>query len=221
MATQIPSYDILLIGAGFSEITLLHTLRQYGYTSCRIYESASDLGGVWHSNTYPGYRIDTEGSIYQLSILEVYSTFSFSEKYPSADEVREYFAHVERVLDIKKDVEFGVTATGAWFDVSAEGERKWRVETADGRVTHCRFLISCVGSSAQRYVPDIPGLDSFRAQVCHSADWPKGGVDVVGKKVAVIGRADYPVLGKGSKEPRCLPANTESRATDAAGVFLA
>ncbi|KAL3449378.1 hypothetical protein BJX65DRAFT_273451 [Aspergillus insuetus] len=187
MATQNPSYDILLIGAGFSGITLLHTLRQRGYTSCQIYESATDLGGVWHSNTYPGCRVDTEGSIYQLSIPEVYSTFSFTEKYPSADEVRAYFAHIERVLHIKKDVEFKTTVTGAWFDVSAEGERKWRVETADGRVTHCRFLISCVGSSAQRYVPDIPGLESFQGQVCHSADWPRGGVDVVGKKVVVIG----------------------------------
>jgi cation diffusion facilitator CzcD-associated flavoprotein CzcO len=187
MSHRNPSYDILIVGAGFSGITLLHTLRQHGYASCRIYESGSDLGGVWHSTAYPGCRVDTEGSIYQLSIPEVYSTFSFREKYPSADEMRRYFAHVERVLDVKKDVEFGVTVAGAWFDAHAEGERKWRVETGDGRVTHCRFLILCVGSSSERYIPDIPGLGTFKGQVCHSAEWPRGGVDVAGKKVAVIG----------------------------------
>ncbi|KAL3455354.1 hypothetical protein BJX64DRAFT_72057 [Aspergillus heterothallicus] len=181
-----PSYDIVLIGAGFSGITLLHTLRARGYT-CRVYESASDLGGVWHWNKYPGCRVDSEGSIYQLSIPEVWSSFQFSEKYPDADEVRRYFAHVDSVLDVKRDVEFGVSVTGAWFDARAEGARKWRVETADGRVTHARFLVSCVGSSAERYVPAIPGIEGFRGTVAHSALWPRGGVDVSGKKVAVIG----------------------------------
>ncbi|KAL2824068.1 hypothetical protein BJY01DRAFT_263104 [Aspergillus pseudoustus] len=186
MSPQKPSYDILLIGAGFSGITLLHSLRQHGY-SCRIYESGSDLGGVWHSNTYPGCRSDSEASIYQLSVPEVWKTFSFEEKFPDGEQLRRYFAHVDRVLDVKKDVEFGTTVTGAWFDAAAEGSRKWRVETADGRVTHCRFLISCVGTNTERYVPEIPGLETFKGEVAHSAAWPKGGVDVLGKKVAVIG----------------------------------
>ncbi|KAL5001561.1 hypothetical protein BDV10DRAFT_198942 [Aspergillus recurvatus] len=186
MPTQQPVYDIVIIGAGFSGIYLLHHLRNLGY-SVRIYEAGTDLGGVWHWNTYPGCRVDTEGSIYQLSIPEVWETWSFSEKYPSADELRGYFAHVESVLGIKKDVEFGRTVTGAWFDRAADGKWKWRVETDDGRVTHCRFLLSCVGFAAERYVPDIPGLESFNGAVCHSASWPKGGVEAAGKKVAVVG----------------------------------
>ncbi|KAJ5558251.1 hypothetical protein N7535_008465 [Penicillium sp. DV-2018c] len=183
---QQPTYDIVIIGAGFSGIYLLYYLRKLGY-SVHIYERGSDLGGVWHSNTYPGCRVDTEGSIYQLSIPEVWETWSFTEKYPSADELRGYFAHVEKTLEIKKDVDFSTTVTGAWFDKGAAGEKKWRVETNDGRLTRCRFLLSCVGFAAERYVPDIPGLKSFKGEMCHSANWPKGGVDVAGKKVAVIG----------------------------------
>ncbi|KAL4804497.1 hypothetical protein BDV18DRAFT_143283 [Aspergillus unguis] len=186
MATQQPAYDVVIIGAGFSGIYLLHKLRSLGY-SCRIYESGTDLGGVWHWNTYPGCRVDSQGSIYQLSIPEVWETWSFNEKYPSADELRAYFAHVEDVLGIKKDVDFGTTVTGAWFDKNAGGKRKWRIETSDGRVTHARFFVSCVGFAAERYVPGIPGLESFNGEVCHSAFWPKGGVDVTGKNVAVIG----------------------------------
>ncbi|KAL4739880.1 hypothetical protein BDV11DRAFT_186602 [Aspergillus similis] len=182
-----PSYDVVIIGAGFSGIYLLHSLRRAGY-SVRIYESNSDLGGVWHSNRYPGCRVDTEGSIYQLSIPEVVDTWrGFSEKFPSAEELREYFAHVDRVLDIKKDVEFGRTVTGAYFDTNADGKRKWRVATDDGRVTHSQFFISCVGFAAERYVPEFPGLETFKGQVCHSASWPEGGIDVRGKRVAVIG----------------------------------
>ncbi|KAL4749993.1 hypothetical protein BDW72DRAFT_213756 [Aspergillus terricola var. indicus] len=186
MPSERPSYDVVIIGAGFSGIYLLHHLRKLGY-AVRVYEAGSDLGGVWHWNTYPNCRVDTQGSIYQLSIPEVWATWSFSEKYPSADELRGYFAHLERVLGVKKDIEFGRTVTGAWFDKAAEEKRKWTVETDDGRVTHCQFLLSCVGLMTERYVPDIPGLETFQGQVYHSASWPKGGVDVRGKKAAVIG----------------------------------
>ncbi|KAL4947475.1 hypothetical protein BDW69DRAFT_204341 [Aspergillus filifer] len=166
-------YDIVIVGAGFSGIYLLHNLRKFGY-SCRIYESGTDLCGVWHSNTYPGARVDSEGWIYQLSIPGAWKDWSFSEKYPSADEIRNYFAHLDKTLEIKKDVEFSTTVMGTQFN--KDGSDKWKVETADGRVTTCR----------QRYEPNIPGLDSFKGEVCHKSAWPKG-VDVQGKKVAVIG----------------------------------
>ncbi|KAL4800566.1 hypothetical protein BDV19DRAFT_72486 [Aspergillus venezuelensis] len=178
-----PEYDIVIVGAGFSGIYLLYNLRKLGYR-CRIYESGTDLGGVWHSNTYPGARVDSEAWIYQLSIPEAWKDWSFSEKYPSADELRDYFAHLDKALEIKKDVEFSTTVTGAQFD--KDGSNKWEVETADGRVTTCRFLIFGIGFASQRYEPDIPGLDSFKGQVCHTSSWPKG-VDIHGKRVAVIG----------------------------------
>ncbi|OJJ95009.1 hypothetical protein ASPACDRAFT_55380 [Aspergillus aculeatus ATCC 16872] len=186
MPTNNPSYDIVIIGAGFSGVNLLYSLRKLGYT-CRIYESGTDLGGVWHWNTYPGCRVDTPGFIYQLSIPEVSETWSFTEKYPPAEELRAYFTHVDQVLGIKQDVDFEMTVTGAWYDVNAEGKRKWRIETGDGRVTQSQFLISCVGFAAEPYVPEFQGLETFKGEVCHSASWPKAGIDVKGKKVAVIG----------------------------------
>ncbi|RAK70981.1 uncharacterized protein BO72DRAFT_502368 [Aspergillus fijiensis CBS 313.89] len=82
---------------------------RYRY-SCWIYESGTDIGGVWHWNTYPGCRVDTLGFIYQLFIPDVSETWSFTEKYLSADEFRVYFTH---------DVESETTVTGAWYDVSA------------------------------------------------------------------------------------------------------
>ncbi|KAL4762852.1 flavin-containing monooxygenase [Aspergillus foveolatus] len=170
MPSQRPSYDVVIIGAGFSGIYLLHNLRKLGYT-VRVYETGSDLGGVWHWNKGLG----------DVVVL--------TEKYPSADELRGYFAHLERVLGVKKDIEFGRTVTGAWFDKAAEGKRKWTVETDDGRVTQCQLLLSCVGLMTERYVPDIPGLETFQGRICHSASWPKGAVDVAGKKAAVMEQA--------------------------------
>ncbi|RAH45382.1 flavin-containing monooxygenase [Aspergillus brunneoviolaceus CBS 621.78] len=148
----------------FSGINLLYSLCKLGY-SCWIYESGTDLGGVWHWNTYPGCRVDTLGFIYQLSIPEISETWSFTEKYLSAE----------------------TTVTGAWYDVSAEGKRNWRIETCDGRVMRSQFFISCVGFAAEPFVPEFQGLETFKVEVCHSVFWPKAGIDVKGKKVAVIG----------------------------------
>jgi cation diffusion facilitator CzcD-associated flavoprotein CzcO len=36
-------------------------------------------------------------------------------------------------------------------------------------------------------MPRIPGVESFRGQSCHTARWPKQGLDFAGKRVAVIG----------------------------------
>ncbi|KAL4884783.1 hypothetical protein BJY04DRAFT_170473 [Aspergillus karnatakaensis] len=184
MISASPSYDVVIVGAGFSGIYLLHRLRSLGY-ACRIFEAGDDLGGVWHWNTYPGVRVDAEAAIYQLSFPEAWKDWSFSEKYPSGKELQDYFAHLDKTLDIKKDVNFNTTVTGAQFD--KHGAKRWAVETGDGRITTSRFLLLGVGFAAKRYTPDIPGLDTFIGEVYHSSFWPKGNVDVQDKKVAVIG----------------------------------
>jgi cation diffusion facilitator CzcD-associated flavoprotein CzcO len=45
--------DVLIVGAGFGGIYLMHKLRQQGF-NCKIYEAGSNIGGIWHWNCYPG-----------------------------------------------------------------------------------------------------------------------------------------------------------------------
>ena len=51
--------DVLIVGAGFGGIYLLHEMRKAGYTTV-VYEAGTSLGGVWRFNTYPGARTDSE-----------------------------------------------------------------------------------------------------------------------------------------------------------------
>lgn len=51
--------DVLIVGAGFGGIYLLHEMRKAGYKTV-IYEAGTSLGGVWHFNGYPGARTDSE-----------------------------------------------------------------------------------------------------------------------------------------------------------------
>lgn len=63
--------EVLIVGAGFGGIYLLHNLRKRGF-KCHVYEAGTDSGGIWHWNCYPGARVDTQVPIYEYSIPEVW-----------------------------------------------------------------------------------------------------------------------------------------------------
>lgn len=68
-----------------------------------------------------------------------------------------------------------------------EADGRWTVKTADGRFAKSKYLVVAAGFAAKRYVPDFNGLESFRGIIHHSSFWPEEGVDVHGKRCAVIG----------------------------------
>lgn len=122
--------------------------------------------------------------IYELAIPEVYKDWTWKTNYPAWEELQGYFDHCNKVLDLEKDTSFNTVVVGAEFN---QGEGKWEIKTADGRNAKCKYLIVAAGFAAKRYIPDVPGLDSFQGQIHHSSFWPTEGVNFDGKNVAVIG----------------------------------
>ncbi|HTX50328.1 MAG TPA: NAD(P)-binding protein, partial [Caulobacteraceae bacterium] len=47
------SLDVVIVGAGFSGLYMLHRLRQLGETA-RVFEAGASVGGTWFWNRYPG-----------------------------------------------------------------------------------------------------------------------------------------------------------------------
>lgn len=135
-------------------------------------------------NCYPGARVDSEVPIYQLSIPEVYNTWSFTTNYPDWVELQAYFDYVDKVCNLSKDTAFETVVTSAEFDTESG---KWTVKTADGRTAKTRFLIIAAGFAAKRYVPNYKSIEKFKGEVHHSSFWPPEDIDVKGKKVAVVG----------------------------------
>lgn len=175
--------DALIVGAGFSGIYFLRELRKLGLKAV-IYEAGHDIGGTWRWNCYPGARVDSEVPEYQFSFPETWEGWTWSTNYPAYDEIRAYFNHVERVLDVKKDCSFGTLVSGANFDTPSG---RWSITTTDGRRASARYLIVSTGFAAKRHIPDWPGIESFRGVIHHSSFWPEEGVDLQGKRVGVIG----------------------------------
>jgi cation diffusion facilitator CzcD-associated flavoprotein CzcO len=45
--------DVVVVGAGFAGLYLVHRLRHMGCTAVAL-ENAADVGGTWYWNRYPG-----------------------------------------------------------------------------------------------------------------------------------------------------------------------
>jgi cation diffusion facilitator CzcD-associated flavoprotein CzcO len=176
--------DALIVGAGFSGCYLLHKLREDLKLNVKIFEAGSSLGGTWHWNCYPGARVDCPVPGYELSNEDVWKNWTWKEKYPSWEELQEYFAHIDQKLSLSKDCFFQSEVVSAQY---LPEKQKWVVATKGGSVTFAKYLIPAIGFASKQYIPDWKGLDTFRGKIYHSSAWPKEGVNVKGKKVGVIG----------------------------------
>lgn len=182
--TNLPEQlDVLLVGAGFAGIYQLYEFRKRGY-SVKAIEAASELGGTWHWNRYPGARVDTTIPIYEFSIEEVWKDWTWKERFPGQGELEAYFKHVDEKLDISRDVVFNTRVLSAKFNTTTD---RWAVTLDDGRTVHARFLSLCTGFASKPYTPAFKGFDTFKGVKHHTSRWPKEGVEVKGKRVAVIG----------------------------------
>ncbi len=49
--------EVVVVGAGFSGLYLLHQLRALGFDT-EVIEAGKSVGGTWYWNRYPGARCD-------------------------------------------------------------------------------------------------------------------------------------------------------------------
>ena len=177
-------YDVVIVGAGFSGLYMLHKTRALGLTA-RVIEAGDGVGGTWHWNRYPGARVDIESQEYSYSFSpELDEEWVWSERYASQPELLAYLNHVADRFDLRRDIDLETTVTAAVYD---EAARRWSITTNRGERLSARFCVMATGCLSVPKDIDIPGADSFAGPTYHTGRWPKEGVDFTGKRVAVIG----------------------------------
>ena len=177
-------YDAIVIGAGFGGLRMLHELRELGL-SVKVFEAASDVGGTWYWNRYPGARTDSESWVYAYSFSkELQDDWNWSERFPPQAEALAYLRHVADRFDMRKDIQFHTLVTSAVYDESAN---VWTVTTDPAQTLTCRYLITAVGVLSTPYTPPFPGIEKFKGESYVTGRWPKEKVDFTGKRVVVIG----------------------------------
>jgi len=177
-------FDVVIVGAGFAGLYLLHQLRQRNLSAC-VFEQGDNVGGTWYWNRYPGARCDAESLAYSFSFSEeLEQRWQWSERYATQPEILRYAEHVADHFELRPHIRFQQQVTQAHYD---EATQLWQVQTAQGQHAEARFCIMATGCLSVPQLPAIDGVEQFAGARYQASKWPPQGVDFSGQKVAIIG----------------------------------
>jgi len=171
--------EVLIIGSGFSGLGMAVALKREGKRDFIVLERASDVGGTWRDNTYPGAACDIQSHLYSYSFRP---NPEWSRVYAPQPEILEYLRATARDEGIIPHVRFDETVVDASWDPA---ESEWRVKTSSGEY-RALALVSAAGHLSDPSYPDIAGLASFQGEIFHSARWDHA-YEPAGKRIGVIG----------------------------------
>src|ERR1700687_2482101 len=178
------TYDVVVVGAGFAGMYMLHRLRGQGL-SVRVFEQGGDVGGTWYWNRYPGARCDVESMQYSYSFSDqLQQEWDWSERYAPQPEILKYANHVPDRFNLRTDIALNTRVDRAIFD---ESVNSWSVTTSDGKTVTAKHVVLATGCLSNARMPDIKGLADFKGKVYHTGHWPHEPVDFTGQRVGVIG----------------------------------
>jgi len=171
--------DLLIVGAGFSGLSLALAMQREGRRWWLV-EQASQLGGTWRDNHYPGACCDIPSNLYSLSSMP---NPDWTRLFPPQAEIEAYMNRVADVGGLRPFMEFDARVVSATWN---EPLACWDVMLANGRMHRARALALGTGGLSRPQMPAIEGLAGFRGDIFHSARW-RHEVPLAGKRVGVIG----------------------------------
>jgi len=174
------SPQILIVGAGFGGIAAAIALRNHGFDDVTILEGASELGGTWFYNSYPGAACDVPSHLYSFSYEQ---RTSWSRLCSPQREILEYLRGVARDRGVSDLIRFSQRVRDCTFDPV---RRRWAVDTEPGDRYEADVLILATGQLNRPSIPDLPGRDRFGGASFHSARWDHD-YDLRGRRIAVVG----------------------------------
>ena len=193
--------EVLVIGGGFGGLLAGARLRQAGVENLRIVDPASDFGGTWYWNRYPGIACDIESYTY-LPLLEEVG-YMPKEKYSFGGEILAHSQAIARKFDLYRDACFQTRVEELRWD---EDAARWIVSTNRGDRMKAHYLCLATGPLNKPKLPGIPGVETFEGHAFHASRWDfeyTGGssegnlTGLEGKRVGII--------GTGATAVQCVP----------------
>jgi len=172
----------VIIGSGFGGLCMGIRLKQTGQDDFVILEKASDLGGTWRENTYPGAECDIPSALYSYS-FEHNSEWQY--KWSDQAQILKYQHDTATKYGLDKHLKYQHEVNALEFD---EATQRWTVSTTNGVRFLAQHVVCAIGQLHKTSTPEFKNAGSFSGAVFHSAKW-NHSVELIGKKVAVIGNA--------------------------------
>lgn len=172
--------EVAIAGAGFGGLCMAIQLQKQGIHDYVILEKASEVGGAWRDNHYPGAACDVQSHMYSFSFE---TKADWSKRYAPWHEIQQYILDTVKKYNLRPKIHCNQEVDSAVFN---ESTGKWVIKTMGGETFIARHWVLASGPLHVPAVPDIPGLSEFKGKVMHSAQWDHS-YDLRGKRVASIG----------------------------------
>ena len=207
---EIELYDVLVIGGGQSGLATGYYLRRTSLNYL-ILDKEAEAGGSW-IHYWESLRLFSPA---QWSSLPGTLMEGGPAYYPNRDETVAYLKKYEAKYKLAVERSLVVER------VKKDAEGLFQLYTNKGKYK-ARCLVSCTGSFSQPILPALPGMDSFKGEILHSADYQEPS-RFKGKKVVVVGEGNSgaqilaelsnyaTTLWVCSKPPRFLPDDVDGR----------
>lgn len=198
--------EVLVVGGGFGGLLAGARLRQAGVEDIRIIDPASDFGGTWYWNRYPGIACDIESYTY-LPLLEELG-YVPKEKYAFGREILEHSQAIARKFDLYRDVCFQTRVEELRWD---EEESCWIVTTNRNDRMKAHYLCLATGPLNRPKLPGIKGIEDFEGHTFHASRWDYDytGGDSEGNLTGLKGKR-VGIIGTGATSVQCVPHVGES-----------
>ncbi len=178
--TGLETARVAIVGTGFSGLCMAIRLKEAGIDDFVILEKASEVGGTWRENTYPGCGCDVMSLMYSFSFAP---NRRWTRMYARQPEILDYIRRIVDDYDLAPHIRFDSEVVAYDFD---ESDDRWTVRTSGGDAYRARIVVAGPGPLHKPSIPDFPGRERFTGTAFHSAEWDHS-VDLAGKRVAVIG----------------------------------
>ncbi|EUC56309.1 monooxygenase, partial [Rhizoctonia solani AG-3 Rhs1AP] len=197
--------DIVIIGAGVGGLTAAIMLQNSNYHNYTIYEMASDIGGTWHQNDYPGCACDIPAHWYS-AVSQSIPTQNWSCLFASRGEIKQYWKRLAQKHNVESHIKFNTEFVSAvWNEKEQHYTLKLRdSKTKESREVKAKLVMSAVGVFNHPRWPDIPGREEFQGKLLHAQMWDYN-VELSGKRVGLI--------GNGCAGSQILPVISEDSST--------
>ena len=198
--------EVAIIGGGFGGLLAGARLREAGFEDIRVIEKASDFGGTWYWNRYPGAMCDVEAYCY-LPLLEELDYIP-KHKYSFAPEIFEHSKRIARHYRLYDNACFQTSVTGLRWDESIE---RWIISTNRGDEMKAQYISMANGPLNRPKLPGIEGINDYKGYTFHTSRWDYGytGGDNSGQLTGLKDKR-VGIIGTGATAVQCIPALGES-----------
>jgi len=184
--------DVVILGAGYCGMMVAAQLKKAGITNFYNVDHGGNFGGTWYWNRYPGIQCDNDSLVY-MPLLEE-TNYMPSKKFADGYEIHDHCQVIADTFGLRDNALFHTLIKSLKWDPAIN---RWHVGTNRGDDIKARFVVLAMGPLNKPKLPGIPGLDSFKGKVFHTARWDydyTGGewrnpalTKLADKKVAIIG----------------------------------